>query len=212
MRSAALPTVVLTVVFVLAGCTTGSGTAAPTEAPTMTLPEPTSPTPTAATSPTATATLSPPTTGTPTGITSLPSPTDCLTDAVPQPPTVDGVEPSPYPAPPTNRSRERIVDWTQRFEIAYFRNDMLAEESPDDGYNLTRASAYAEVRAVNATDDGYAIRFSNSGATNYESGLHADRWMAVGYLLNDTHVIRVPLTDREQPIRAANGTVVLECS
>ncbi|MFB6300246.1 MAG: hypothetical protein ABEH65_08310 [Halobacteriales archaeon] len=213
MGLSAQPLLGLVLLVVLAGCATGTGpaTSPPTETPVTTHTATATATPTAAAPPTRTSTATATTTASPDGIPSIPSSSDCLTDAVPQPSAVDGVKPSPYPDPPANVTRERVVGWAQRFEIAYFRNGLLAEESPDDEYNLTEVSAYAEVRAVEQRPSEYVIRFSNSGATNYASGLHGDRWMDVGYLINETHVIRIPLTDRDQPIRATNGTVVIHC-
>lgn len=149
---------------------------------------------------------------TPVPVTSLPSPTQCLTDAAPQPDRVDGVNPSPYPEPPADLTRTSLVNWTQSFETAYFRNELLAEEAGDNAYNLTEVSAYAEVRAVNHTTNGYVLRFSDSGARNYASGLHGDRWMDVGYVVNSTHVVRVPLDNQDDPVRASAGTVVVNCS
>lgn len=209
MRSIALHLVC--VVVVLAGCTAGPGGAPPSERTAS--PTTTAPTATATDTPTPTATPTPPETATdtPAGISSIPGPVDCLTDAVPQPAAVDGVEPRPYPEPPTTVTEDSLVGWAQSFEIAYFHNDMLAGEDPEDDYNLTEVSAYAEVRAVNLTPSRYGVRFSNSGATTYASGLHGDLWMDVGYIINDSHVVRVPLDYREQPIRATNGTVVLVC-
>lgn len=145
----------------------------------------------------------------------IPSPSDCLTDAVPRPDTVDGVNPSDYPEPPAHVTRESLVNWTQTFETAYFRNVLLADEAGDgdgdDEDNLTEASAYAEVRGVNQTANGYVIRLSDSGARTYASGILSERWMDVGYLINETHVVRVPLTDREDPVQASDGTAVINC-
>lgn len=134
-----------------------------------------------------------------------------MTDAVPQPDPVDGVEPSHYPETPVDVTRESVVNWTQEFETAYFRNSLLADEPDDDEQNLTEASAYAEVRSVNHTSRGYVIRLSDSGAKNYASGLHGDRWMDVGYIINATHVVRVPLDDQDDPVRKSEGTVVVGC-
>lgn len=89
---------------------------------------------------------------------------------------------------------------------------MLADEASDDQHNLTEVSVYAEVRAVNNTTRGYVIRISDSGARNYASGFHEDYLMDVGYAVNTTHVVRVPLDERDDPVRASAGTVVLHCA
>jgi hypothetical protein len=104
-----------------------------------------------------------------------------------------------------------VIGWVGALEAAYFRNAMLAEEPDDDDRNLTEVSAYAEPRNANRTERGYVLRFSDSGARNYASGLHADRWIDVGYLVNETHVVRVPLDGDEAPVRADDGTIVVGC-
>lgn len=189
----------LAAVLLLAGCAGGpnAGMPAPTESPTAES--------TTETAESTTATL------TPTTLQSLPSPSRCLTDAAPQPDSVDGVDPATYPEPPENVTDDRVVRWVQSFETAYYRNTMLASQDPDDDMNLTRVSAYAEVRAVNRTADGYTIRFSNSGATNFESGIHGDYWSDVGYVVTETRLVRVPLENRDDPVRASAGTVVVGC-
>lgn len=189
----------LAVLVLLGGCTAPSspGTQSPeaTSSPTASPPADSMPT----------------STGTPAPVDALPAPADCLTDAAPRPPAVDGVEPSAYPTPPTDVTRASLVNWTQEFETAYFRNELLAEAVGDDDRNLTEVSAYAEVRNVTHTTRGYVVRFSDSGATNYASKLHGDHWMDVAYVLNETQVVRVPLDDRGDPVRARQGTVVVRC-
>jgi len=194
MQTGTLFAAVLTTTLLIGGCVGPSSPATPADG-----------------SPTSTATPSSTPATTPTTVASIPSPSECLTDATPRPESVDGVEPSAYPEPPTDVTRDSLVGWTQAFETAYFRNTMVAEEPGDDNQNLTEASAFAEARAVNHTAQGYILRFSNSGATNYASGAHGDVWMDVGYVVNETHVVRVPLTDREDPVRASAGTVVVSC-
>lgn len=203
MQNGACSAVALGILLLLGGCV--GSTSPRTSAANMSL------TPTTAPAPGAT----PTTTATPAPVTSLPSLSDCLTDAVPRPGSVDGVEPSDYPDPPADVTRGSLVNWTQAFETAYFRNVLLADEvgedDGDDDHNLTEASAYAEVRSVNQTANGYVIRLSDSGARTYASGFLSERWMDVGYVINETHVVRVPLTDRENPVRASAGTVVINC-
>lgn len=196
----ALATVVL-----IAGCTASShpGSSIPKKSPTSTVVSSREPTPATALTPTPTIT--------PARVKSRPSPPACLTDATPRPDSVDGVTPSTHPGPPGNVTRDSVVNWTRAFETAYFRNGMVADESSDDDVDLTEVSAYAEVRDVNHTARGYVLRFVDSGATNYASGLHGDRWMDVGYVINDTHVVRVPLDDHDGPVRASEGTVVVGC-
>lgn len=172
-------------------------------------PTPGTPVPDSPTTPVPTETTTP--TSTPAPLRSLPSPARCLTDAAPRPERVDGVEPSAYPEPPADSNREAVVGWIQSFETAYFRNQMLADASGDDDTTLARVSAYAEVRAVNRTSEGYTVRFSDSGATNFESGIHGDYWSDVGYVVTETYLVRVPLENREDAIRASAGTVVVDC-
>ena len=140
----------------------------------------------------------------------LPSPAACLTDAAPHPEPVDGVEPSAYPEPPTNASRAAVVGWVRSFETAYFRNGVLADADHDD-MNLTSVSASAEVRGVNRTRAGYVLRFSDFGASNYASGIHGDHWADVGYVVTETRLVRVPLDDRSDAVRASDGTPVVDC-
>jgi hypothetical protein len=154
--------------------------------------------------------VTPTVTATPAPLASLPSPARCLTDAVPRPEAVDGVEPSAYPEPPAEPTREAVVRWVRAFEIAYFRNAMLVDAAGDEE-NLTRVSASAEVRAVNRTPEGYAVRLSGFGATNYASGIHGDHWADVGYVVTETRLVRVPLEDRTDPVRAGAGTAVVGC-
>ncbi|AUV83422.1 hypothetical protein C2R22_18700 [Salinigranum rubrum] len=202
MQTGAVPALALATLLLCAGCLGApSGTPVPdgsAEAtPTGTA---TTPTPTAKPTPTPT----------PTSLDSLPSPARCLTDAVPRLRAVDGVEPSTYPEPPAEQTREAVVGWVQAFEIAYFRNAMLVDAAGDEE-NLTRVSASAEVRAVNRTPEGYAVRLSDFGATNYASGIHGDHWADVGYVVTETRLVRVPLDDRSDPVRASAGTVVVGC-
>lgn len=195
MRAVTVCVVALAAMVLLGGCL-GPTSFSPSRADTTSTP-----------TPTATSTA----TATPLPVSSLPDPTQCLTDAVPRPDAVDSVQPSPYPEPPAVLTRSSLANWTQAFETAYFRNGLLAEEPSDDDHNLTEVSAYAELRSVNHTPRGYILRFSDSGARNYASGLHGDRWMDVGYLINTTHVVRVPLEARDGPVRASEGTVVVHC-
>jgi hypothetical protein len=196
MQTGTVPALALATVLLVAGCAgaPGSGT-----------PMPDNPSVAAAT------TVSPTATPTPAPLGSLPAPSRCLTDAAPRPDAVDGVEPSAYPEPPETLTREGVVGWLQSFEIAYYRNAILADEPGDEELNLTRVSAYAEVRSVNHTAAGYTVRFGDSGATNFESDVHGDYGMDVGYVVNETHLIRIPLDDRDSPIRANAGTVVVGC-
>jgi hypothetical protein len=147
---------------------------------------------------------------TPAPLDSLPSVPRCLTDAVPRPDSVDGVEPSAYPEPPAAPTHEAVVGWVREFETAYFRNSMLADSHGDD-MNLTEVSASVEVRETNRTARGDTVRLSDFGATNYASDIHGDHWADVGYVVTETRVVRVPLEDRSDPIHASAGTVVVEC-
>jgi hypothetical protein len=197
MQREVLVGVALTAVVLLAGCTGASG--------------PGSPVPTEPTTATRTPTAEPTTaTRAPTPLDSLPAPSRCLTDGAPQPEPVDGVEPSTYPEPPTDTSRAAVVGWVRSFETAYFRNEILASVGDDD-MNLTGVSASAEVRAVNRTADGYTVRLSDFGASNYASGIHGDHWSDVGYVVTETHLVRVPLGDSDDPVRASAGTPVVDC-
>jgi len=203
MQTRSFPAVALVAVLLIGGCIGPSnpGTSPPDETSTPTVSPTLDPTPTPAT--------------TPVPVTSLPSPSECLTDVAPRPDSVDGVDPSAYPDQPTDVTRAGLVDWTQAFETAYFRNVLLADETGeddgDDEHNLTEASASAEVRGVNQTTNGYVIRLSDFGARTYASGFLSERWMDVGYVLNETHVVRVPLTDREDPVQASDGTAIVNC-
>ena len=102
------------------------------------------------------------------------------------------------------------MGWVRSFETAYFRNQILASVGDDD-MNLTGVSASAEVRAVNRTADGYTVRLSDFGASNYASGIHGDHWSDVGYVVTETQLVRVPLADRHGDIEARAGTPVVDC-
>jgi hypothetical protein len=205
MQRATLGAVALAGALLLAGCTgvgdpaagTPTGTEAPTRTPTVT--------------PTRTPTATPTSTSTPATVDSLPAPSSCAADAAPRPGTVDGVAPSDYPEPPATVTGESVANWTAAFERAYFRNEMLVGAADDDEMNLTSATASTEVRRVNHTARGYVVVLSDFGATNYASGIHGDHWADVGYVVTDTCVVRVPLEDRDDPVRADGGTVVLDC-
>lgn len=200
MQTSTVTVFALTVTLLVAGCigTPSSGTPTPdtpTTGPTATTPPETpSRTPTA----------------TPAPLPSLPSPARCLADAAARPEPVDGVEASAYPEPPADGNREAVVGWVRSFETAYFRNRILAGAG-DDETTLTRVSASAEVRGVNRTTRGYTIRLGDFGATRYASGIHGDHWADVGYVVTETHLIRVPLEHRDSRIRTSAGTVVVDC-
>ncbi|MFC7076111.1 hypothetical protein [Haloarcula halophila] len=108
-------------------------------------------------------------------------------------------------------TRSSVVTWTQSFETAYVRNELVAGAAGDNEQTLTEVSASAEVRGVNHTARGYLLRVSDFGATHYASGIHGDHWMDISYVVNQTRVVRVPLDARDDPIRVADGTVVVGC-
>ena len=205
MQARTVSVFALTVTLLVAGCT---GTPTPgTPTPDTSMPD----TPTArstATTPPGTPGRTP--TTTPAPLQSLPSPARCLTDAAPRPEPVDGVEASTYPEPPANTIRAAVVGWVRSFEIAYFRNLILAGAGDDDT-NLTSVSASAEVRGAIRTADGYTVRLSDFGASNYASGIHGDHWSDVGYVVTETHLMRVPLSDGSDDIEAGAGTPVVDC-
>lgn len=198
MQTDAFLALLLAVTAVLGGCAGApdAGTPVPNESTT-----PATPTSSTPTTPTATATP----------LTSLPDAERCLTDAVPRPDRVDGVEPSTYPTPPTNTSQDRVVRWVREFETAYFRNEIISDASGFDDRNLTSVTASAEVYGVTRTDEGYVLRLGDFGASNYASGIHGDHWVDVGYVVNETHLVRVPLDDREDPVRPSEGMAVVAC-
>ncbi|MFC6977061.1 hypothetical protein ACFQL1_23830 [Halomicroarcula sp. GCM10025709] len=186
MHTRALLTAVLATTVLFAGC---SGPANPPS------PSADEPTPTA----------------TPAPVESLPAPAACGTAAVPRPDRVDEVAPSTYPAPPDTVTRSSVVNWTRAFETAFFRNELIAGAAGDDEQTLTKVTASVEIRRVNHTMRGYLLRLSDFGATHYASGIHGDHWLDVGYVVTETRVVRVPLDDRDERIRATDGTVVVGC-
>ena len=108
-------------------------------------------------------------------------------------------------------TEDTLREWVQAFETAYFRNVQLADESEDDGYNLTAVDAGIGVGSVNHTGQTSLIRLGVSGGKTYASGLHADVWTTAGYVITDTRVMQVSLQYDGQPIRPENGTVVGRC-
>lgn len=195
--------VALTAVLLGSGCigVGGEGTTPAAKSPTDPAPSASESSPTDPLTPTTT----------PPGGSSPPSIDGCQIGDVPDPGPVDDVAPSPYPDPPANVTDDTLREWIQSFEMAYFRNVQLGDESEDDEYNLTSVDVGVGVRNVTHTEQTSLIRLSVSGGKTYASGSHADVWTTTGYVITDTRVVRVPLQYYNQSIRPENGTVVASC-
>lgn len=202
MQPKALAAVTLTAVVLFGGYVVlGGGTTPSTDSPVEQAPSPTESLQTDTRTPTP-----PPTEG------SYPPSIDgCRISDVPNPGRTDDITPSTYPDPPANVTIDSLKKWTQSFEMAYFRNIQLADESEDDEYNLTAVDAAVRVKNVTHTEQSSLIRLDVSGGKTYSSGLHADARTTTGYVITETRVLRVPLQHDDQPIRSENGTVVVRC-
>ncbi len=143
------------------------------------------------------------------GVSTMPPTNEsCVTDAVPDPGTLDpsgNVTPAPYPDPPDVVHGSAVRSFAVAFERAHVTNDMLARNEDGD---LDRLLLGSRKEALQSHSDGYAVSFTISIASYYADGGHGDGSLTVEYFLNETTIRR----SHEDGVDARDGTVLVRCA